>query len=358
MIVTLYRFGEVSLTESVVGKLASKAVFLGASGVDLFFVLSGFLITGILLDQKGSQKYFARFYSRRSLRIFPLYFATLVCVLYVIPWLVTVITKDNSAASSITNSITGNTLHLWLYTTNLAIAWANAWQFGMLDHFWSLAIEEQFYLVWPWLVLNLPTKQLWKMCLAACVILSISRIAFAYSTDLEVTAKTFTLFRFDGLLLGAASAAFLRDTSVASLVSVPKLRTGVVVLGMLYGLTLIQGKNDLTIRYTLVSLAGAMLLLSALHVEKGALERRLLESPLLRSLGKYSYAMYVFQLPLVTLIGSWVSPARYESLCGAPIVGAVLYVISMFAVTYLLSVLSWHFFEWPILRLRDRIFRT
>jgi peptidoglycan/LPS O-acetylase OafA/YrhL len=112
LMVTLYRFGEVSLTESVVGKWASKAVYLGASGVDLFFVLSGFLITGILLEQKGSSKYFSTFYARRSLRIFPLYFASLILFLWLLPSLGVNSILTGRTIDGGPKEITGNTLHL------------------------------------------------------------------------------------------------------------------------------------------------------------------------------------------------------------------------------------------------------
>ena len=356
--VTLYRFGEVSLTEAVVGKLASKAVYLGASGVDLFFVLSGFLITGVLLDQKDREFYFARFYTRRSLRIFPLYFVSLFLFLFVVPWIASCVSGEARSLQNIANSITGNTIHLWFYTTNLSISWFNEWQFGVFDHFWSLAIEEQFYLVWPLVVFALSKPQLLKTCIVACVLVVIGRVAFAHVTNLEITAKTFTLFRVDGLLLGATAAVLVRNLYRTPTSMIFSLRLGVVVLTLLFLATLIMGKNDLTIRYTIVSLAGTLLLLTVLLSPPNSFENRFFENPVLCSLGKYSYAMYVFQLPLISLLAPWLSPKACESLVGYPLPGAILYIVAMFGITYLLAVLSWFLFESRILGYRDKLLRA
>src|SRR5262245_32218221 len=137
LVVTLYRFGGGGEgAANAVG--LSWVVDLGAHGVDLFFVLSGFLITGILFDAKGKEHYFRNFYIRRTLRIFPLYYAALVLTLLVLPSLFANFPTTDVATS-----------WLWLYGANVVQSLRGAWCLGPLNHFWSLAIEEHFYFVWP-----------------------------------------------------------------------------------------------------------------------------------------------------------------------------------------------------------------
>ncbi|XZE20665.1 acyltransferase family protein [Pirellulaceae bacterium SH449] len=348
LMVTVYRFGEVSFTEDVIGGIASKAFYLGASGVDLFFVLSGFLITGILLDRKEHRAYFSHFYIRRALRIFPLYYGALLLFLFLLP----ILGLDLAAQGE--KKISGNPIHLWLYTTNLSIAWANQWHFGAFDHFWSLAIEEQFYLIWPMIVLFLKPQQLFKACLIGMGIFALCRIGFVYATQLDETAKTFTLFRMDGLLLGSAAVILTRDQAVQFQPTRSQLRWFVCVCCLAFMGTLVLGKNDLAIRYTIVSLAGTAVLLSIIASQKNDWELRLFENRILRSLGKFSYAMYVFQMPLIPLMKDWISPASCTNLMGNAILGALIYVVTMFCLTYAMSVGSWYLFETKFLNLRKR----
>ena len=122
---------------------------LGWSGVDLFFVLSGFLITGLLVDAKGGPHYYRNFYVRRTLRIFPLYYAFLFFTLRVAPWL----WPDTELAAMARQSMAGRSeAWYWLYGSNVLFAQDQNFGHPNLAVTWSLAIEEQFYLVWPLVV--------------------------------------------------------------------------------------------------------------------------------------------------------------------------------------------------------------
>src|ERR1035437_5812327 len=126
----------------------------GWVGVDLFFALSGFLITGILLDTRKANNYFSAFYARRVLRIFPLYYSVLIVILgaaavwshrpHVLP-----LVADQKLS--------------FLYLTNWLVLWKGEWGPNIVGHFWSLAVEEQFYLIWPLCVWLLISQRLAKV---------------------------------------------------------------------------------------------------------------------------------------------------------------------------------------------------
>src|SRR4051812_20319548 len=116
----------------------------GWMGVDLFFVLSGFLITGILIDTRESAGYFKNFYGKRCLRIWPLYFVVIVFMFVIVPWL-----RPSEAHTVFDKSSPWWAYPLFLQNVFVASPTSAA---GALAVTWSLAIEEQFYFVWPWIV--------------------------------------------------------------------------------------------------------------------------------------------------------------------------------------------------------------
>src|SRR3954471_24953128 len=137
--------------------LVVKAAGYGLLGVDLFFVLSGLLITGLLLDAKGQTHYFRNFYARRTLRIFPLYYFVLAILFLVLPrlWPLTPLMEDARAHQG----------WLWTYTANFYIAARSSWAaLTYVTHFWSLAIEEHFYLLWPLVVFCFRRQILERIC--------------------------------------------------------------------------------------------------------------------------------------------------------------------------------------------------
>lgn len=344
LMVTVYRFAEESLTSDVVGNLPSKLFFIGASGVDFFFVLSGFLISGILLDAKTrSGSYFGRFYFRRSLRIFPLYFAMLLAFFVILPW--------TYGDVEMIRQLRGDPLHLWLYTMNLHMSWLNDFCYGPFNHFWSLAVEEQYYLLWPVIVFCLKPRSLFRVCAVMLVVLTSARIGFSVAELGPVAEKVFTLFRLDGLLLGSMAAILVRELPTWQRHITAYRWTGAILL-FLFASTLPLGSNDFTIRFTLISGVAAALLLATLSSSPTSLEKRLLDNTPMRSLGKYSYAMYMFQLPMIPLFAPWVSPDLMTQQIGSPIIGGLAYVVVMFFLTYALAVCSWYGFEMWFLKLR------
>ena len=142
--VTLYRFGKDLPTSNWFERSLQYGIQFGNHGVDLFFVLSGFLITGVLIDSKKRPNYLLNFFVRRSLRIFPLYFTALMLFLILLPALYGTRQPFQLAVE--------NQFYLWTYLTNVKMSLADAWCFGSLDHFWSLAVEEHFYLLWPFVI--------------------------------------------------------------------------------------------------------------------------------------------------------------------------------------------------------------
>jgi peptidoglycan/LPS O-acetylase OafA/YrhL len=340
--VTLYRLCK-ELDPNIHPAIAMVRRFapIGERGVDLFFVLSGFLITGILLRSKGKPNYFRNFIARRSLRIFPLYFLSLIVGLWIIP---------NVVATSVFDLPRSEQFYLWTYTSNLRMSWLNEWCFGPFDHFWSLAVEEHFYFVWPAVVLMLASKRLIGVCVGTIVVVAIARTLAAINSDFDVAVDVLTLFRADALCMGALLAVLLNDSVKQTAVKNVSVVLALVLLPILLAVAFTE-KRLLGIPNTLCPMfliAGmAIVLLSS----KTSVLVKSFESPFLRFLGKYSYGMYVVQLPLVTLMPL---TAWFGLLPSNPLVQSLLYVVGMFGLIATIAVLSFHCVERPFLRIKQR----
>src|SRR5260221_4024268 len=186
----------------------SNAARSGWAGVDLFFVLSGFLITGILIEAKASPHYFRNFYMRRVLRIFPLYYGALVLVLVTLPPLH--VFNWSSFAT-----VWQNQLWNWSYCTNVGMWHTDGLGFSCpqvnLGHFWTLAIEEHFYLVWPAIVFLLPLRGLRWICLLAVLVAPAARTLAVVRFDASHLFFFLTPCRADSLILGALLPAMAKD---------------------------------------------------------------------------------------------------------------------------------------------------
>jgi peptidoglycan/LPS O-acetylase OafA/YrhL len=340
LIVTLYRlFKELDPSSHPLIGLLYRIAPLGGRGVDLFFVLSGFLITGILIRSKGKPKYFRNFIARRSLRIFPLYFLSLAVGLWAIP---------RHLGGQLFERARMEQVYLWTYTSNVRVSWLNEWCFGPFDHFWSLAVEEHFYLVWPAIVFILTTKRLGWFCALTVVAVAIARSVAETFQSLDIAVDVLTVFRIDALCLGALLAVIMQSSirherirSGAFIAAI--LSLGALILVVLLGSRMF-GLPALLCR--MIFMAGiAFILLSP----KTSIFPRFFESSVMRFLGKYSYGMYVVQLPLVTLVPA----ASLSSLLPSnPIAVGIFYVAGMFGCISIMALLSFHLFESHFLKLK------
>ena len=274
-------------------KLLYRAGATGWCGVDLSFVLSGFLITGILHDTKGSPRFFSTFYARRTLRIFPLYYGTLAVILLIFPAL------DPAGMRGLLD----RQGWFWAYAANLLRVLEGAGSCDArglsLEHFWSLAVEEYYYLVWPFVVLALSRPGAIRACVAIAAMAC--RVAFVLLGD-SFAAYMLTPCRVDALAIGAFLALAARGRDLATirrLSSAAAAASGVVVAALLargYGALRLHDRAVQTIGYPALGVLFAAAISLAATPSYG--HAGPLRSPVLRFCGKYSHGLYVYHFLL------------------------------------------------------------
>jgi peptidoglycan/LPS O-acetylase OafA/YrhL len=326
-------------------------------GVDLFFVLSGFLITGILADTRDGERYFRTFYARRILRIFPLYYLALFMLFVVIP-------HFGLASADQLHRLHVQRWYLFTYLGNLGTAFHGDTHFRT-NTFWSLAVEEQFYLAWPLFVLWFDWRKLIKISLwlmAGSFVLRVLWLARGLSYD---WVYMLTPFRFDGLLVGAMLALVMRAPNGKEWLK--RKATGVWRVCAPLSLALIAGYELLHTRvpafllqvfgYPLIAFAFAALIVIVLNAEPGSRLERIYGSSVMRFFGRYSYGMYVWHGMIVALLMSRLSWFAVPPLTGGTRIPYGLLALALAsALTIAAAFVSYNVWEKPILSLK-RYFR-
>jgi peptidoglycan/LPS O-acetylase OafA/YrhL len=329
----------------------------GWVGVDLFFVLSGFLITGILYHAKESENYYINFYIRRALRIFPLFYAYTTAILVFLPVLFS--GTSNRALSFWLGGNWLDRVSVFAYFYNFRAAFIGH-HLPLVNHFWSLAVEEHFYFVWPFVVLHFGRSALMRMCIAGCSVSLLLRLALMNSQHGLFAAYLVTPCRVDGLLLGAWLALASLDGATWARVGRFAPYVAVVAAAGILAIAIDRGHfydvippgapNDsrpiVTAGISLVSILFAATL--AIVVRGGRLTRWL-EFPVLRRIGLYSYGMYVYHECLIILAGQTGLLAGLSEARSKVILSAVTT-----AVTFAVAAASYHGFERPFLKLKSR----
>ena len=323
-------------------------IFLQLSfvAVPIFFALSGYLITGILLDTLDREGYFRVFYLRRSIRVFPLYYVTLALAA-----LLALLSSRNFHASHLLYLVY---LQNWDPNPILPI-WGG---YSHMFHLWSMAVEEQFYLLWPLVVWNLRSRrQLLTFCYMAVGMTIAFRLAFPllHTTGYEAYQSTF--FRSDAIMLGSALALHQRGP-MRSLASLTK-PASIVIFGGLSVMTaraltvgeaLPYDRFGVEVITPILGLVGAAIVVLA--IQPGNVIFSWCEKSWAVALGKLSYSLYMMHGFLIPLWEKKVVPALSMHL--GHVAGRLVGMISAFGVIYALSLLTYRLLEVPGMQLKVR----
>jgi peptidoglycan/LPS O-acetylase OafA/YrhL len=318
------------------GSVYARVVSLAWCGVDVFFVLSGFLITGILLRSKEAPHYFRDFYARRALRIFPLYYVVVVLLLFVL---------ERPATTG------PEKLSYLVYYQNVRYA---LWGEGTVDHArlitWSLAIEEQFYLVWPAVVWFASRRALVRIAaLAIVVAIALRFVLLAGGVE---TTHFLTPCRVDTLMAGALIAVLgapPRWVGVAATIG------GGALLVLAASMDQPWPQRPAMQRWGLLGALALAVGVLTLVRRGGVCERACAWAPL-RSLGRYSYCVYLVHILVIEAVGRaalGASPTCKQWLATWPsqaLVGA--FAAICLGASWVIGWLSWHLFERHFLALK------
>ncbi len=352
MVLGSHLFASNSAMSGRVTRFVGDVLGYGHFGVDLFFALSGFLITGVLVDGLDDPHFFKNFYIRRVLRIFPLYYGVLIVLFALTPMLA--LRWHGMGVLFVLYLQTLHPAELSRFTPGSGVS---------LSHFWSLAIEEQFYMVWPAVVF-------WVRDRRTLLLTTIGLSVFALALRLVMVGvgvpglaiHMATITRADSLLLGGALALLYRSENwerMRKFAPYGFLASAVLVCASIkffdreflpyppYTLAMrfwIDGG-----RYTAVGLGAVCLI--ALALRPGSTYERFFKGRIMRFFGKYSYGIYVLHVLLLpVLLGR--QRAAIEHLTHSKLLAVAGAGFSTLLLSIAAAVISFHFYEKPFLRLK------
>jgi peptidoglycan/LPS O-acetylase OafA/YrhL len=329
--------------------LVNQLAATGWAGVDLFFVLSGYLITGILWDARQAPHYFRNFYVRRVLRIFPVYYLLLLIVFILLPL---------AHPSASLDSVRSQWRFYVFYFANVSLA-IHGWNLFLLDITWSLSVEEQFYVLWPAIVRHLDARRMLWLCtilivgtpLLRTLLMSGARMNWRWSymmTFLRADSFAWGAALAVGLREGLVDARKLRPVAIGTLAILAPMLLFLIANGRFHRDSMLVG----TIGYSLIALVSTSLLVTALAPGKCA--RLMFSSRPMRHIGKVSYGMYIYHPLCLMVAGTAMARTGLSATGTTSAVGAAGKLVGMTVVTWVVATMSFRYFEQPLLRLKHR----
>lgn len=359
MVIICHTLGMFKNVGGVYGNSFQKFIFFvlgsGWLGVDLFFVLSGFLITGILINSRGEQNYFINFYARRTLRIFPIYYLYITVVIFILPIFIPYMRDQIHSYLGL----------YYLYLHNFVRIANGTLPEYLFSHLWSLAVEEHFYLIWPLVVYMVNDRKIFNVGLAVIVGAVLFRCYFIFISEFRLGAIDYYVYRLtfcraDALMLGAMLAyavknellskflqkywmVFFYGSGLASMI--------LLVYAFLDGIGNMVDNSNKTVHsigFTLFSIFFTVLIYSLLNARQGSFLSRFFDNTMMRFFGKYSYAMYILHVPLIAFVyANYLELASYD-----PLAKVLILFVATLSLTSVISWLSYHLIEKHFLSLK------
>lgn len=330
LMVMLYHFFQDLNTSDAVLLFVKKISLFGKTGVSLFFVLSGFLITRILIDTKQREGYFKSFYARRILRIFPLYYFFLIVYYFILPLLPG-------------RSFVGFSDQIWYWAFLQNVAMTFGWHNIGPSHYWSLAVEEHFYFFWPLIIYFCSLKNIKWAIVALCVLSLGTRFLLIY---FHFEESQFSLARFDELAIGACLAMLEREHQLTRN-NLKYFASAFIIL--LFPLLYISLKNgsysllDSMMRYLILGLFYGSFIAVAMTLNTKHFLKKILSNNLMRFTGKISFGLYVYHPICFLLVSKYLK-----------VPNLALHFVLCIGLAYLVSVLSYYLLEKRFLGLKSK----
>ena len=325
---------------------------LGWMGVDLFFVLSGFLISRILIAGREQPHYFRNFYVRRALRIFPVYYAYLA-IYYFVVIKFGILNLDASRRDEASLALP------WLlfYGTNILIAIKGTFIVATLNHFWTLAVEEHFYLVWPWIVRKTKGENLLWACVGLVFFAVGLRSTLLMNNVSGFTIHTLSLCRMDDFAIGAMGAILLGSGKIKALEKYLSIMFYSLLALLIAGFLILRTGEAgnpwvQSVGYSIIGLFFLTLILKVISAPSSSSLRRFFGSSWMCQLGKYSYAIYILQVPILVAIKRSFPTSNIGKLIEEPMMMAVAVSSLCLVLSIAGAVISYHCFEKWFLRLK------
>jgi peptidoglycan/LPS O-acetylase OafA/YrhL len=308
-------------------------------GVDLFFVLSGFLITGILLKKRDSGHYLRNFYARRVLRIFPIYYLSIVILLFILPHLITYPFS--------LKYLLANQQWFWLDIQNWLFILKPGGNNNFLNHFWSLALEEQFYLVIPWIILLIkPVQSIISFLLIILLLtLSLRLIVWFHSFENISYIDLYAFTRIDGLCVGSLLAIFsfqgnLRMRTINKLIVLLFFILIFIVLPFFKIFFHIRLPYTACCLFPGVALFWGLIVWSSINPE--SFMYKIFNSRVLIFFGKISYGLYIFHWPILRL---FLSDAVNLAIRQDSLVNNLFISVISASIAIILAIVSYYTYE-------------